>query len=262
MTKYKRTRSGRTSGIAVGIVCLNQNMPFIPGDVQAATTFGFPVKYRVTKDGTSARILAGDSRLEGWLTDTAKKLEGDGVRAISGDSGYMVTYQRAVARAVGVPVALSSLIQVPLVASLLDADQTVAVICAASPPLDAKFLEQSGIAIPNKLVVEGMQSDEAVVDIMFKAVNIADHGDVGDSESDSGPAEFDADRLANSFFKMGQKLASEHENLGAIVLECSDFPPYAAAVQAGSGGVPVFDYITLIKLLESGTSRTPYHGLV
>ena len=260
MPIYKRPRPGRTAGIAVGVICLNQNMPFIPGDVQAATSFEFPIKYRVSMDGTSARILAGDERLEGWLSEVAIALEQDGVRAISGDSGYMVTYQRAIANAVDVPVALSSLIQVPLVGSMLDAGRSVAVVCAASPPLDAKFLESSGITISNPLVVEGMQGDEAVVEIMFKAVNIADHGEVGNS--DSGPAPFDADRLADSFFQMGQKLVEENSDLGAIILECSDFPPYASAIQAGAGGVPVFDYITLIKLLESGTSRDRFSGRV
>ncbi len=256
MTVYKRTNPSRSTGHSLGVVCLNQNMPFIPGDVQCATTFDFPVIYRVAKEGTSARILAGDSRLEGWLSDVAVALEQEGVRCISGDSGYMISYQRAVASAVDVPIALSSLVQVPLVADALDAGRTVAIVCAASPPLDVESLAELGITIGNPLVVQGMQDDAAVVEIMFSAVNISDHGTAGDTSA--GPAPFDADHLAESFFNIGKQLVETYPDLGAIILECSDFPPYASAVQAAAGGIPVFDYITLINLLESGTSRTTF----
>lgn len=260
MPVYQRNRVKHTHGYAVGVVCLNQNMPFIPGDVQAATTFEFPVIYKVAEKGTSAGILEGEAELEGWLTEVALDLESEGVHCITGDSGYMVPYQKGIAGAVDVPVGLSSLIETSLIASMLDTSQTIAIVCAASPPLDEEFLAKIGIAIPNPLVVQGMQDDAAVVEIMFAAVNIAEHGEAGDATG--GPAPFDADRLAESFFQVGRKLAEENPNLGAILLECSDFPPYAKAVQTGAGGIPVFDFITLINLLESGTSRDPFAGRI
>lgn len=260
MTIYRRKKNGSNAGHAVGVVCLNQNMPFIPGDVQCATTFDFPVVYKVAEEGTSAGILEGVPEMAGWLTEAAIDLESQGVRCVSGDSGYMVPYQKGIANAVDVPVGLSSLIQVPLIGSMFAKEQTVAIVCAASPPLDEASLAELGITIPNNLVVEGMQGDDAVVEIMFAAVNIADHGEAGDTSA--GPAPFDVERLSESFYKMGRKLAEEHPNLGAILLECSDFPPYAKAIQTGAGGVPVFDFIKLINLLESGTSRVPFSGQI
>jgi hypothetical protein len=103
MPIYKKGKTGNSAGLAAGVVCLNQNMPFIPGDVQCATTYDFPVAYKVAEKGTSAGILAGEPALKFWLIEAAVEVERRGVRCISGDSGYMVPYQKGVAAAVDVP---------------------------------------------------------------------------------------------------------------------------------------------------------------
>ena len=51
----------------------------------------------------------------------------------------------------------------------------------------------------------------------------------------------------------------EGENVGAILLECSDMPPYAADIQAATL-LPVFDFITLIKWMQSAVMQRPYAG--
>ena len=48
-------------------------------------------------------------------------------------------------------------------------------------------------------------------------------------------------------------------NVGAILLECSDMPPYAADIQAATQ-LPVFDFITLIKWMHSAVMQRPYAG--
>ncbi|WP_337095867.1 hypothetical protein [Limosilactobacillus fermentum] len=44
-------------------------------------------------------------------------------------------------------------------------------------------------------------------------------------------------------------------------MECSDLPPYAAAIQAGVG-LPVFDFITLINWLHQSLCQRPYYGFI
>ncbi|MPN38419.1 hypothetical protein SDC9_185943 [bioreactor metagenome] len=53
----------------------------------------------------------------------------------------------------------------------------------------------------------------------------------------------------------------EEAEVGAILLECSDMPPYAWAVQAACG-VPVFDFTTLIRYLHSAVAQRPYCGFI
>ncbi|CEH05987.1 Putative uncharacterized protein [Propionibacterium freudenreichii] len=55
--------------------------------------------------------------------------------------------------------------------------------------------------------------------------------------------------------------ACRDPEVGVILLECSDMPPYAAAIQAAVG-VPVFDFTTLIRWLNGAVAQRPYGGWV
>ena len=60
MPKY-RVRNADSYGHAVGILLLDYRGPFIPGDVGNATTYDFPVMFKLVKGLTLARVLEGDS---------------------------------------------------------------------------------------------------------------------------------------------------------------------------------------------------------
>ena len=47
--------------------------------------------------------------------------------------------------------------------------------------------------------------------------------------------------------------------MGAVLLECSDLPPYAHAIQREIG-LPVFDFVTMISYVHSSVVRRPYDG--
>jgi len=44
---------------------------------------------------------------------------------------------------------------------------------------------------------------------------------------------------------------ARHRDIGAIVLECTNMPPYAAALQAAVG-MPVYDIYSMIMWLHAG----------
>ena len=56
-------------------------------------------------------------------------------------------------------------------------------------------------------------------------------------------------------------MCAETPEVDAILLECSDLPPYAAAIQRATG-LPVFDFITLAKWVESVVVQRPYYGMI
>jgi hypothetical protein len=58
---------------------------------------------------------------------------------------------------------------------------------------------------------------------------------------------------------LGKKIRSEYPGIGAILLECSDLPPYAWAIQRASS-LPVYDFITLIRWVHAAVSQQPYYG--
>jgi hypothetical protein len=49
----------------------------------------------------------------------------------------------------------------------------------------------------------------------------------------------------------GRRLVSRHPEVGAIVLECTNMPPYAAALRAALG-LPVHDIYTLVSWFHGG----------
>src|SRR5690554_6396095 len=59
MPRYE-VRNADTYGHAIGILLLDYRGPFIPGDVGNATTYGYPVLFKLVKGLTLDRVLAGD----------------------------------------------------------------------------------------------------------------------------------------------------------------------------------------------------------
>ena len=49
----------------------------------------------------------------------------------------------------------------------------------------------------------------------------------------------------------GKQLVARHPDVGAIVLECTNMPPYAAALQA-EVGLPVYDIYSMIQWFQAG----------
>jgi hypothetical protein len=116
-------RKGQTSsGEAIGILLLDTSVPFIPGDVANATTYDFPVRFRKVEGFTVARAIGKDPTIYDALMTAAQELVDQGVRAVTGDCGFMALHQQRLACDLGVPVFLSSLLP-PYAAALQAAVQ-------------------------------------------------------------------------------------------------------------------------------------------
>jgi Asp/Glu/hydantoin racemase len=242
MAIYRTRRGARNYGFAVGILQLDCSLPFIPGDVDNATTYRYPVLYKVVPGLSTAACLRGAPDLAAAAVAAAKELETEGVRAISSDCGFMLQFQEAVREAVRIPVCMSSLVQLPLIASSLAASRPVAVVTADSANLTPDFLARAGISVPNQLIIRGLQDRPE-----FKTAVFDEKGSI------------DAELVEGEVVALCRQIKDEHRALGAILLECSMLPPYAKAVQ-DAVGLPVFDFVTMIDYLYAATHRRRYEG--
>jgi hypothetical protein len=91
----------------------------------------------------------------------------------------------------------------------------------------AHLREVGAEAVP--LVIVGTETEEELTRVLI-------HDEL---ELDTQKAEADMVRVAT-------RLVSAHPEVGAIVLECTNMPPYARAVQHATGR-PVFDIVTLTR---------------
>jgi hypothetical protein len=56
-------------------------------------------------------------------------------------------------------------------------------------------------------------------------------------------------------------MKADHEDIQALLMECSLLPPYGAAIQAAVN-LPVFDYITMINFVFSAVVKQEYRGFM
>ena len=240
-----RQRPGQMiGGHSVGIIVLNVGYPLIPGNVANSTTYPFPVRFEVVEGADIPSLLAGDPSLLAPSLRAAEDLVSDGCRAIVGACGYFAKFQREMAEALPVPVFMSSLCQVPMIAGSLRPSEQLGVVCASKPSLDAATLAAAGVAPEAPLVVYGMEESDEFRTSILEGKGWMDNAKVGAEVVDTAV-----------------RLVRDNPRVRALLLECSDMPPYAKAVQDATG-LPVWDFITLIDWIHDGVVKRRFEGFV
>ena len=141
----ERTRiawGGKTLyGARVGILMLDTRFPRIPGDMGNAETWPFPVLYKVVPGASPRRVVC--ERSEGLLDEflaAADELVRHGADGITTTCGFLSLYQRDIAAHVGVPVATSSLMQIPFMERVLPPGKRVGVLTVSAANLTEEHL--------------------------------------------------------------------------------------------------------------------------
>jgi hypothetical protein len=239
------TRKGRVSaGEAIGILLLDTSVPFIPGDVANATTYSFPVRFKKVENFTVARAIGKDPTVFDSLLTAAQELVQQGVRAITGDCGFMGIHQKKLARELGVPIFLSSLLQINFIKNLIGTDDKVGIITADSRSLDSTLLTAVGVPDQSNLVIRGLEDSP-----QFYQFAIEETGSL------------DVQAVEKEVVSITRDLVDQNRKTKAILLECSLLPPYGAAVQ-DAVHLPVFDYITMINFVFSAVVKQRYTGFM
>lgn len=227
-----RVRGGFNQyGFTVGILMLDTRFPRLPGDMGNATTFPFPVRYhRVTGATPDLVVRGGAAGLLAAFVSGARALEGEGVGAITTNCGFLVKYQRELAAAVSVPVFTSSLLLVPLVHRLLAPGRRVGVLTVNAASLTSAHLEGAGIGGEIPLAIAGLEGEKEFTRVLL-----------GDE------LELDVDLAREEHVSVARRLIADHPDVGALVLECTNMPPYGADIQRATG-LPVFDIVSLVRM--------------
>jgi len=233
------------SGIPIGILCLETCYGRPPGHIRNASTFRFPVMYRIVKGATARRVVKeADPELLNPFIQAAQELEREGVMAITGSCGFLALFQDDLADAVDIPVFTSSLIQIPMVYRMLRRSQKVGILTASQSTLTAALLKAVGAdAVP--VCVAGMDDRQEFCEVVIEGRR----------------QELDVGRLAQEVLAVVDGLAKDHPEMGALVIECTDLPPFAHLIQEKIH-VPVFDIVTLTNMVYETLVRTEYKGIM
>jgi Asp/Glu/hydantoin racemase len=221
-------------GAPLGILMLEARFPRIPGDMGNGETWPFPVLFRVVRGATPEKVvLLGAKGLLPDFIAAAQELVHLGAEAITTNCGFLSLFQRELAEAVQVPVATSSLMQVPWVQATLPTGKRVGVITVSKQSLTPAHLDAAGV--PRDIPCVGTESGRE----FFRVLIRADHQDM------------DIDLATQDILDAGRALVAQHPDVGAIVLECTNMPPYAAALRDALG-LPVYDIYSMITWFHAG----------
>lgn len=243
MTTYRTFRRSQSwYGESIGILILDAAYPCVPGNVGNATTFPFPVRYQEVRGASLERLIerADPSLVEPFI-EAAIELRDRGVKAITGACGFMALFQREVAAAVDIPVCLSSLMQLPFIHAITG--RPVGVITANASRLTAQHFDAIGVDDSKIHIAIG----DMYAKREFREAILEEKGTL------------DSDQIEREAVEVATDLKGRDPHIGAILLECSDLPPYARAVQAATQ-LPVFDFITMINYVQAGLVAHRYTG--
>ena len=232
-------------GVTIGLIQFRGNLPMMPGNMGNASTFKFPMLYREMVCENIADITAKEPTRDFTeaAVDAAKWLELQGVRAIIGNCGFWGTYQKVVQAALEIPFFSSSLMQLPAMVASMPAGKKVGVITANGPLLKkCAAIENCGLSVEdkaNKLVIESVQGEAFATALQMTG-------------------RYNPAAVAAEIVETAKAIVASNE-IGAILLECTELPPAAHAVQKAVR-LPVWDYTTLTNWVYLGALRRPFVG--
>ncbi len=225
----------------IGVLKLETRFERFLGDIGNPHSLPYPVLIEEVAGASAEKVtsLDDDSLLAPFIA-AGRRLVDRGADAITTTCGFLVLYQQELAVALSVPVATSSLLQIPLAQAMLPKGRSVGVITFSAAGLGPKLLAAAGA--PAGTPVAGLDPASAMVqDILGR-----------------GPPSLTEERERTSLVA-AMDLKRRVPDLGAVVVECTNVAPYSAAI-ARRLGVPVYDTITLVEWLATAVSPHVYGG--
>jgi hypothetical protein len=227
-------RAERT--MPLGILMLDTRFERFVGDIGNPQSHSGPVLFEVVRGATVDKVVPAKvpPLLEDFVA-AGKRLIARGADAITTGCGFLVLNQAELAARLSVPVATSTLLLIPTLLKLLPQGRRLGVLTFSARDLTPAHFAAAGA--PADLAVEGVVQDGVFQSAIYEQ-----------SCADSVAAR-EAEVVAAA-----RRLLARDKEIGAILFECTNFPPHRAAVEKATG-LPVYDVFTLIGMLTSASRR-------
>lgn len=225
---------------AIGILVMDARIRRIPGDVGNPATFPFPVICRTVAGATLKRIIRErDPSLLHPFVEAGWKLVRLGAKALTTTCGFNAFFQQELAAEFPVPVFTSSLLQLPFIERSLRPRDRIGILTADAANLTPEHLRRAGGDV-DRLTVYGLEDQPGFYEAIF-----------------SGSGRLDEKKVASEVVEQAQRMVASDPAIRAVVLECANLPPYAAAVQEAVG-LPVYDFTTMLHHVWAALARSPF----
>lgn len=202
----------------------------LPGNSTNPASYPFPVEMMHVPGACMDTILRHpDPVIKQRMIDAAKEMQAHGVKAIFGSCGFNAIWQKDIAAAVDISVCMSSLLQIPFVQQTIGPEKKVLVVTANAGALTREHFENCGVYKDRcNYVVFGLEGCPE-----------------WNKQYDTPEIPYDMEYLEKEILEAVAGAAKSDPSIGAIVIECTDLPPYQQKI-AEVTGLPVYSINTMI----------------
>ena len=206
----------------LGVLMLDTQFPRPVGDIGHPSAFGVPTQRCIVIGAWPDKIVqTGASLRKGRVVvpmlQLVRRLEQDGAKAITTSCGFLVLLQKELQAQVKIPVITSSLLQLP---GLLATHAKVGVLTISSGKLGVEHLRAAGVprARLASVVVQGVDAKSEFATVIL-----------------GNRASMNVEKSAAEVVAAAVALKNREPSLQCVVLECTNMPPYRAAIEAATG---------------------------
>lgn len=218
------------------MLMLESRFPRFKGDIGHPETFDPPALLETICNATPKRVVEDQATgLVNSFANAAIKLEQAGANLITTSCGFLVLHQKILEAAVTVPLVSSALLAVPV----------------AAEQLSQKGLRPAILTILTENLTEAhLQASGSRLDTPIGAPDPKGHfctQILGNHET------MDKDAARQDVITAATNLMNKHTDIGALVLECTNMPPYASDL-ARLFKIPILSLPGLLPLCQTGLS--------
>jgi hypothetical protein len=128
---------------------------------------------------------------------------------------------------------------VPMVHHMLPPGKAVGIMTVDASSLTPADFEGAGITPAMPVAIAGMETEREFTRVLL-----------------GNQMTLDVEAARREHIRVAQRLCAEHPEISAIVLECTNMPPYRADIQAATG-LAVFDIVHLVQMVHTALG----HGI-
>jgi hypothetical protein len=223
---------------SLGVIRLDYDYPAAPGDIDHPASYAYDVHYRVVPGFTFTMCMSGKltPAVEAEFLEAIDELVAKGVSGITGDCGFMMWYQGLARKHTHKPVFMSALAQLPAVTCAYSPSEVILVMTANASTLGP---------------MHDLIRDECGVDTEGKRFEILGCEDVEGFEAVIKGEKVDVLKCTPGIVGKAKAAIAANPAIRAILLECTELPPYADALRHETG-LPVYDAITCADFFIMG----------
>ena len=215
------------TGFRLGVLMLETRFPRPVGDIGNPASFPFDVLYDVVPGAAVGKVITGRGlapELVDLFAERARGLERAGASLITTGCGFLIPHQDDLRRAVTVPVIASSLCILPYLRTVLPAAAQIGILTFDG----AKLAETLSDDEQADIVIEGLEHGSELHPVISH-----------DRES------LDVESARRDVAAASRRLADRAPGLAAVVLECTNLPPYRDVIDEAFS-CPIYDIRDII----------------